>query len=133
MPEVSSTDEIQRSRPGGCHIKNARQPLFPSLPEGAVHSQEDTSERATKEQSMKQWAVSTEVQKPYDFEIPETDSRVEPEVVDKQAVSHEVAVVITEQPQKPTDDPFTGKRQRESGSKSESKKNSPVTGRGGLR
>ena len=54
LPKVSATDEIQRSRPGGCHIKNARQPLFPSLPEGAIHNQEDTLEIATREQTMKQ-------------------------------------------------------------------------------
>ena len=96
--------------------------MFPSLSEGTIHSEKDTSDIATKEQTMKQWAVSTEVQKPYDFNIPETDTRAEPGVVDEQAVSHEVAVVITKQPQKPADDPFMGKRQRESGSESETKK-----------
>ena len=118
LRKVSATDEIQRLRPGGCRIKNARQPLFPSLPKEVVYSQEDTSEIAAKEQSMKLWAVSTEVQKPYDFDIPEEESTVEPQVVDEQAVE----VVITEQPEKPADDPFIGKRQRQSGSESESKK-----------
>ena len=122
LPKVLATDEIQRSRPGGCYIKNVRQLLFPSLPEGPIHSQEHTSEIATREQSMKQWAVSTEVQKPYEFEIPEGDTRAEPGLVDEQPVSHDIAVVITEQPQKPADDPFMGKRQRESSSESESKK-----------
>ena len=42
--------------------------------------------------------------------------------MDEQAVSCDIAVVITEQPQKPADDPFMGKRQRESCSESESKK-----------
>ena len=122
LPKVSATDEIQRSKPGGCHIKNARQPLFPSLPEGPIHRQEDTSEIVTREQTMKQWAVSTEVQKPYEFEIPEAHTRAEPGLVDEQPVSRDIAVVITEQPQKPADDPFMGKRQRESSSESESKK-----------
>ena len=122
LPKVLATDEIQRSRPGGYHIKNVRQPLFPSLPKGAIHSQEDTSEIATREQTMKQWAVSTEVQKPWEFQILEGDTRAEPGVVDKQAVSCDIAVVITEQPQKPADNSFMGKRQRESSSESKSKK-----------
>ena len=32
VPEQSAIDEVIRSRPGGCRIKNARKPFFPSLP-----------------------------------------------------------------------------------------------------
>ena len=70
---------------------------------------------------MKQWPVS-EIQKPYNFDIPQIHRTEEPGVVQEWAMSPEAEVVITEQPQKVEDDNFVGKRQRESGLESDSKK-----------
>ena len=70
---------------------------------------------------MKQWPVS-EIQNPYNFDIPQMHRTEEPGVVQECAMSPEAEVVITEQPQKVKDDNFERKRQRESGLESDSKK-----------
>ena len=41
VPEQSAIDEVIRSRPGGCQIKNARKPFFPSVPAEAASSEKD--------------------------------------------------------------------------------------------
>ena len=119
----SAIDEVIRSCPGGCRIKNARKPFFPSLPAEAASSEKDdkTSEILMTEKSMKQWPVS-EIQKPYNFNILQMHRTEEPGVVQEQAMSPEAKVVITKQPQKVKDDNFEGKRRRESGLESDSKK-----------
>ena len=110
VPEQSAIDEVIRSRPGGCRIKNARKPFFPSLPAEAASSEKDdkTSEILMTEKSMKQWPVS-EIQKPYNFDIPQMHSTEEPGVVQERTMSPEAEVIITEQPQKVKDDNFEGK------------------------
>ena len=70
---------------------------------------------------MKQWPVS-EIQKPYNFDIPQIHRTEEPGVVQERAMSPEAEVIITKQPQKVKDDNFEGKRRRESGLESDSKK-----------
>ena len=123
VPEQSAIDEVLRSHPGGCQIKNARKPFLPSLPAEAVSAEKDdeTSEILMTEKSMKQWPVS-EIQKPYNFDIPQIHRTEEPGVVQEWAMSPEAEVVITEQPQKVKDDNFVGKRRRESGLEIVSKK-----------
>ena len=59
------------------------------------------------EKSMKQWPVC-EIQKPYNFDIPQIHRTEEPGVVQERAMSPEAKVVITEQPQKVKDDNFEG-------------------------
>ena len=124
VPEQSAIDEVLRSHPGGCWIKNARKPFFPSLPAEAASAEKDdeTSEILMTEKSMKQWPVSSEIQKPYNFDILQIHRTEEPGVVQEWAMSPEAKVVITEQPKKVKDDNFVGKRQRESGLENESKK-----------
>ena len=111
VPELSAIDEVLRSRPGGCQIKNARKPFFPSLSAETASSEKDdkTSKILMTEKSMNQWPVS-EIQKPYNFDIPQIHRTEEPGVVQEWAISPEAEVVITEQPQKVKDDNFEGKR-----------------------
>ena len=73
------------------------------------------------EKNIKQWPVS-EIQKLYNFDIPQIHRTVKPGVVQEWAMSPEAEVVITEQPQKVKDHNFEGKRRRESGLESDSKK-----------
>ena len=111
VPEQSAIDEVIRSCPGGCRIKNARKPFFPSLPAEAASSEKDdkTSEILMTEKSMKQWLVS-KIQNPYNFDIPQMHRTEEPGVVQECAMSPEAKVIITKQPQKIKDDNFEGKR-----------------------
>ena len=83
VPEQSAIDEVLRSRPGGCQIKNARKPFFPSLPAEAASAEKDdeTSEILMTEKSMKQWPVSSEIQKPYNFDILQIHRTEKPGVV----------------------------------------------------
>ena len=124
VPEQSAIDEVLRSRPGGCRIKNARKPFFPSLPAETVSADKDdeTSQILMTERNMKQWQVSSEIQKPYNFDIPQIQRTEEPGIVQEWAMSPEAEVVITEQPKKVKDDNFEGKRRRESGLENERKK-----------
>ena len=123
VPEQFAIDEVIRSRPGGCRIKNARKPFFPSLPAEAASSEKDdkTSEILMTEKSMKQWPVS-EIQNLYNFDFPQMHRTEEPVVVQERTMSPEAEVIITKQPQKIKDDNFEGKRRRDSGLESDSKK-----------
>ena len=112
VPEQSAIDEVLRSHPGGCRIKNVRKPFFPSLPAEGVSADKDdeTSKILMTERNMKQWPVSSEIQKPYNFDIPQIQKTEEPGIVQERAMSPEAKVVITEQPKKVKDDNFEGKR-----------------------
>ena len=112
VPEQSVIDEVLRSHPGGCQIKNARKPFFPSLPAEVASAEKDDkiSEILMTEKSMKRWPVSSEIQKPYNFDIPQIHRTEEPGVVHKWAMSPEAKVIITEQPQKEKDDNFCGEK-----------------------
>ena len=123
LPDQSAVDDILRSRPGGCRIKNARRPKFPSLPKDAdtLNWQDEASHTVTTIKDLKQWGTSTEVQNPFNLDASDMATTTEPGVIEARAISPE-AQVITEQPRATEDDPFSKKRSAEERSESESKK-----------
>ena len=89
-----------------------RKLFFPSLPAEAVSAdkEDETSKILMTERNMKQWPVSSEIQKPYNFDIPQIQRTEEPGIVQERSMSPEAEVIIREQLKKVKDDNFEGKR-----------------------
>ena len=121
LPTQSTIDDILQSRPRGCRIKNARQPVCPSLPQETTDIEEDkeTSTITTTEKQLKQWSVNTEAYNPHKLDTTQTDVTHEYGVVAAQPISPEAQIVITEQPKNMTDDIFTCKKERETSTESQ--------------
>ena len=120
LPTQSTIDDILRSRPRGCCIKNPRQPVCPSLPQETTDIEEDkeTSTVTTTEKQLKQWSVNTEPYNPHNLDTTQTDLTHEYGVVSSRPISPEAQMVITKQPKQMTDDIFTRKRERETSTES---------------
>ena len=75
LPTQATIDDILRSRPRRCRIKNARQPVCPSLPQETTNIEEDTetSTIITTEKQLKQWSVNTEPYNPHNLDTTQTD------------------------------------------------------------
>ena len=101
LPTQSTIDDILRSTPRGCRIKNPRQPVCPSLPQETTNIEDkETSTITTTEKQLKQWSVNIEAYNLHNLDTTQTDITHEYGVVAARPISPEAQMVITEQPKK---------------------------------